>query len=148
MRKTRGSILSAMPQFDCEGLVEGAVLGEAGVGGGGREEGAPSEPGAGEAEGTRGETAQPSAVASAGLDSESGERAARDQRKRPRSPSSDDGDLIGSFLKISAEKTPVVAATSAGDSRAHRTGTTSASGAASACFAGVRNMSGGKPFWH
>ena len=112
-RKTRGSILSAMPQFDCEGLVEGAVPEEAGVGGGGREEGAPSEPGAGEAKGARGETVQPSAATSAGPDSENGERAVRDQRKRPQPPSPDDGDLMGSFLEISPEKTPVAAATSA-----------------------------------
>ena len=127
-----------MPQFDCEGLVEGAVPGGASVGGGVREGGTPSNPGAIEGEGACEEVVRLSMVAPAGLDSEGDGRAEQDQRKRSQSPSPEDGDLMGSSLGTSPEKTPVAAAASVGGARAYRAGATGASGTASGCFTGVR----------
>ena len=56
-RKTRRSILSAMPHFDCEGLVVGASPGEAGAGSGGHEGGPSREAGASEDAVLRGDVA-------------------------------------------------------------------------------------------
>ena len=137
-RKTRKSIMSAMPQFDYEGLVEGAVLGEAGVCGGIHEGGSLSEPGAGEDEGAHREAVRPSVAAPAGLDSEGEGRAEQDRQKRSRSPSPEDGGLMRSSLGTSPEKTPVAAAASVGGASGHRAGATGTSGIASSCFTRVR----------
>ena len=71
-----------MPQFDCEGLVEGAVPGGADVGGGVCEGRAPSGPDVGEGEEAREVVVQSSVVPPAGLDYEGEGHVAQDWRKR------------------------------------------------------------------
>ena len=67
---------------------------------------------------------RPSEAAPAGRDFEGEGRAAQDRRKRSRSPSTEDGDLMRSSLGTSPEKTPVEAAASVGGARTHRAGAT------------------------
>ena len=127
-----------MPPFDCEGLVEGASLGEASTGCSGREGGPPREAVAGEDAVPHGEAAQTSAAAPTGPGFEGERHAMPDRRKRPRRPSLANGDPAGSFPEAAPEEAPMAVTISAGSPQGRRADATDASGAVSARFAGVR----------
>ena len=135
-RKTRRSILSAMPHFDCEGLIVGAIPREDGAGSGGHEVGPSREAGASEDATPRGDVAQTSAVAPTGPGLEGERHVMPDRRKRPSHPPPGDGDPAGPLPEAAPMEAPAAVTISAGSPQGRRADTSGASWAISARFAG------------